>query len=142
MKKIIVVILVLALFMVGCGGDSFQQLKTKEVIKKLQNQTVDMNNVVIYNADNDPNELLGRQGQYIGKASWSDARTKTDKSNCTIEVFDNKEAFSKRKSYLKNFTDNPMFKQYVYHHKNVLMRINGELTPSEAKRYKSILKTM
>lgn len=142
MKKIMILMMVMSIILVGCSGDDFDQLKTEEVIESLQKQTINMNKVVIYNENNDPNELLGRQGQYIGKASWTDSRTETNKLNCTIEVFDNEESLNKRKEYLKEFTDNPMFNQYVYVHKNIIMRINGKLTPSEAKRYKGILKTM
>ena len=141
MKKIIIIfILITSIFVIGCSN--FKKLETDYVMSKLHLQIDNVDEYIIYNENNDPNELLGRQGQYIGKANWNDKRTDGEDKNCTIEVFNDKEALKNRKKYLKQFTESTIFSQYLYTHKNIIMRINGELTPSQAQEYKKVLKNI
>ncbi len=61
----------------------------------------------------------------------------------TIEIFDDIETLEKRKKYIEEIGKSaPMFTQYQYSHKNVLIRLDKELTPPQAAEYEKILKSL
>ncbi|MDQ3373545.1 MAG: hypothetical protein M3521_06625 [Acidobacteriota bacterium] len=102
---------------------------------------------IIYSAETDPNKLLGRPNQYNEKINWVDKRIKqTSPDNVqggTIEIFDDIETLEKRKKYIEEIGKSaPMFTQYQYSHKNVLIRLDKELTPPQAAEYEKILKSL
>lgn len=90
-----------------------------------------------HNAEDDPNELLGRPGQYIAKMTWT-----TNGEDATIEVFANGEDAATRAKYLETVGKSaPMFLQYVYVHpkRHAVLRVPKQLTPSKAKAWESVL---
>src|SRR4051794_9264479 len=75
------VLTLLALLIVGCGGgdgvtssSDLSKPSAGQVIKQLQAADVPIDASQELTAANDPNELLGRPGQYTGKAFFHDAR--------------------------------------------------------------------
>ncbi|GEM_PF-5408707 len=59
-----------------------------------------ISDIVEYSESTDPNKLLGKEGQYIGKTSFKDKRLKSTNDNPlggTIEVFDSLQALELRK---------------------------------------------
>jgi len=119
-------------------------LSEDDIIEAFISAGLPIQNVVVYNLETCPNNLLGRPGQYIGKASWEDARTEkydTFFSGGTVEVFANKKDLNNRKNYLEEspFTALVPLKQYVYVYNNALIRIDFDLTPEEAEEYRKAL---
>lgn len=63
-----------------------------------------------YTAEDDPNNLLGRPGQYLTKVGW-----KLDGGDATIEVFRNADDAQKRADYVGQIAkSSPMFLQFIY----------------------------
>ncbi len=90
-------------------------------------------------ASDDANQLLGRPHQYTSKIDFIDTRFpegKLDEATNNIEVFANDEDARARRDYIDRvMRDMPMATQYLFLRKNVLVRINGALTPEAAKEY-------
>lgn len=79
-----------------------------------------------YTAVTDPNNLLGRQGEYTSKVNWgSNLRN-------SIEVFANRADAEARLAYGKNFRC-PFGDGYDYLKGTALLRLGCALTPEEAK---------
>lgn len=113
----------------------FDELKKKE--------SAYMTDITVVTAENDPNKLLGRPNQYTEKISWKDNRSKDSQVDCSIELFKNKDDATTRKTYLQKIIKSmPIFTQYIDQKDNVLLRIDGVLTPDQAKEYTSIFDSM
>jgi hypothetical protein len=141
MKKLIIVLLILFLFTLPVAAEqNFAEKVVDEYKKQLP-----IGKVVNYTAETDSNDLLGRPRQYIDKLSWEDTRIEQSEDNLkggTIELFDSKEDLEKRAKYLEQFVETPMFAQYMYVHDMVIVRIDKELTPDQAKEYNKILENI
>ncbi|KHD36064.1 hypothetical protein NL50_09790 [Clostridium acetobutylicum] len=98
-----------------------------------------MTNITVVTADNDSNKLLGRPNQYTEKVTWEDNRSKDSQVDCSIELFKNKDDAKARKDYLEKIIKSmPMLTQYIEQKDNVLLRIDGVLTPAQSKEYINI----
>lgn len=89
-----------------------------------------------YTAEDDPNKLLGRPGQYLTKVGW-----KLDGGEATIEVFRTPEDAQKRAEYTRAIgSSSPMFLQYVYVNpkRSAVLRLPKELTPAKAKDWQAM----
>jgi hypothetical protein len=122
-------------------------LKAEAVINAFKASGIPVRSEVIYTAETDPNKLLGRPNQYTEKASWADERLKQgatgELSGGTVEVFDSAESLERRKRYVEEIGKSvPFLAQYVYAHKNVLLRLDHSLTPKQAGEYENILKVL
>jgi hypothetical protein len=121
-------------------------LTAAQVLEAFKNGGVPVENEVIYTAESDPNNLLGRPHQYTGKASWNDKRA--DKHlkgdpNMTVEVFANAEEMESRRNYTESVTKGiAPLAQYQFTHKNALLRLHHQLTPTQAAEYEKILKAL
>ncbi len=115
----------------------------EDVVSAFVDAGLPVGEVIIFTEETCPNDLLGRPGQYIGKASWEDTRIEQygdEPKGGTLETFDSQDLLEKREEYLKALiTELPMFTQYMYVHKNVILRIDKELTPSQAEEYNDVL---
>lgn len=101
-----------------------------------------LQDVHVYTAENDPNALLGRPGQYIGKANWNDGRHPADDPDGanTVEVFADEASMLARRDYIASVTgNNPMLLQYMQAHRNALVRLDKQVTPEQADEYKRVL---
>lgn len=99
--------------------------------------------IVIYTEETDPNSLLGRPGQYIGKLNFTDTRYKVGtESFGTIEIFKNKEDLEERYQYVENVTKGTPYLMYQFKHENLLLRLPHEMTPTQAKEYEAVLNQM
>ena len=119
--------------------------QVEDVINAFKDAGLPIGVVVVYDEATDPNSLLGRPNQYIAKASWEDTRIEQygdSPRGGTVEIFDSTKALNDREEYLEQFVTMPMFLQYMYKHKNMLVRIEGDLTPSQAKEYENILNSL
>lgn len=94
--------------------------------------------------DNDPNDLIGRPGGYIAAAVIEDDRLPCDNglgADCgaTIEQFETPEAAQERSDYIQGLmgADGPLGTEYNYVDGDLLLRVTGELKPSEAEEYEA-----
>jgi hypothetical protein len=99
-------------------------------------------------AENDPNHLLGRPGQYTSKVTFTDSHIKAsdvvDSSKGSVdlggavEVFADPAAATARAKYIQAVTKSlPALAEYDYVHGTVLVRVSHYLTPTQAAGYKS-----
>lgn len=163
----ILIFIILTLLLVGCGDTKntstqnvsneenieAKQLTAEEIINKIKEKNSNIGKVIVYTEETDLNKLLGRPGQYTSKVIFEDKRLEQENANNkylteeerneptggTIEVFKNEKDMRKRKEYIEGFSTNSMFLQYVYSKGNVLLRVEGDLTPTQAKEYENIL---
>lgn len=120
-------------------------LKVSEVIEAMKKAGLPVEKEIIYSAENDPNKLLGRPNQYIEKANWADNRIKQNSlgnlQGGTVEAFDSKETLENRRKYVEEIGKaSPLFAQYQYSHKNILIRLEKDLTPEQAAEYEKVIK--
>jgi hypothetical protein len=138
----------------GCGGASQSVNSTQavpqektvytaaEVVEAFKDANLPIGKVKAYTADTDANGLLGRPNQYTGKTNFEDTRITADDADVceSIEVFADGQDLEARKTYIEsvmNYT--PMVQQYLYAHKNILLRLDDALTPDQAKDYETVL---
>lgn len=159
MKKFIknfILCLFAFVLLTGCEssttGNAIKKAKVKPKIKitaqlivnKLKEKdTQYMTNISAITSENDPNKFLGRPNEYTEKITWTDSRSKDSNVDCSVELFKNKEDATNRKNYIQNIIKSmPMLTQYVEQKNNVLIRIDGVLTPDQANEYINIFKSI
>jgi hypothetical protein len=123
------------------------------VLKVLQGDMLPIGDVAVFTAENDPNSLLGRPNQYVGKISFVDLRIGSEiedpedigvSEGGSIEVFANEADAKARYDYVTSVTKMmPMLAEYGYQVGNVYLRLSKELTPEQAREYEiSLLKIL
>lgn len=129
-----------------------KQLNAEEIVSKMKSENSNIGKLVVYTEDTDLNKLLGRPGQYTSKVGFEDKRLEQVNANNeflteeerkeptggTVEVFDNEKDMLNRKKYIESFSTSSMFSQYVYSKGNALLRIDGKITPTQAKEYEEL----
>lgn len=148
MKKIYIILFgIFMLGLVGCGTNNIAsgiklpvKVTAQTIVDKLKvKEGKYMTNITVSTAANDSNKLLGRPNSYTEKINWNDSRDADKDLDCTIEVFNNKEDATTRKTYIdavnKAF---PVGVQYSVQKDNTYLRIEGALTPAQAKEYTDI----
>lgn len=154
--KILTLCLLALILLAGCGTNTVasnsKKAKAKPKIKVTAQLVVNklkekegqyMTNISNVTAENDPNKLLGRPNQYTEKITWSDSRSQNSNVDCSIELFKNKADADSRKKYLETVIKSmPMLTQYIEQKNNVLIRVDGVLTPSQANEYINVFKSM
>lgn len=143
-KKILVTFLfsTALIGIVGCG--KAKNLSADEIINQLEDAEYPIDNVISYTEADDPNELLGRPGQYIQKVNFADMRLEQDDTSDpvggSIEIFENQKDCSERQEYLQEVgTSMPEFVEYNYQFDNILIRVSKELEPDQAEDYKNAM---
>jgi len=113
------------------------KLTAQSIFDKLkETESANITATKIITAENDDNKFLGRPNQYTEKINWSDSRAKDSQTECSIELFNNKEDAAARKTYLEGVIKSmPTFTQYIVQKDNVLLRIEGALTPDQSNEY-------
>lgn len=140
--------LILSFFCVLAGSNVFAQT-ADEVAFGMKIDGMDF--IYPFDAKTDPNKQLGRPNQYIEKVSWPDPQIDpkfesdgyydpdtdpTEFKGGTIEKFKNSSDLNRRFTYIKNITlSMPTYNQYMYKKGLFLMRLDKELTPTQAKKY-------
>jgi hypothetical protein len=171
--RVLAVATLVATFAVGCGGsdetdsaasDSAaasstttteaptttaapKALTAAEVVEGLRASGLPIGAVTVYDASTDPNEQLGRPGQYTSKATFADTRIGTVVDGVgdggDIEAFDDQAALMKRADYLSGFADSPPIGGwYQYTAGNVILRVSFTLTPDQAAQYEAALQAL
>lgn len=149
---------VLALSTGACGGDDGDEfgagLSAEEVVERLKAEGAPITDVQAFTAETDPNNLLGRPGEYTGKAAFHDERLEDEalpnseegervdaEAGGSVEVFENTEDAEERADYVRGFTEGGgVFGEYNYLRGHVFLRVANELTPTQAEEYERALK--
>lgn len=127
----------------GCstGAEPSKALTAEEIAKQLQAAELPVGNIIVYTSENDLNKLLGRPNQYISKVNFVDTTVEQGSDPAypvggTIETFNNAEDLKSRKEYCEEVTKSvPSLTQYHYANGNYYLRIDGAVTPENAKKY-------
>jgi hypothetical protein len=132
------------------GGASCADLTSAEsVLLALQEAGLPIGDYVVYSAEDDPNELLGRPGQYIAKVNFIDT-TVVDApiaydvaEGGSIEVFESQDLAQARSDYVQSVTQTvPTLIEYDFVVGTVLLRLSKSLTPDDAGAYEAALATI
>ncbi|MGV8906395.1 MAG: hypothetical protein ACOH15_07340 [Acetobacterium sp.] len=123
------------------------KMTAEQILQTYVDAGFPINNVIVYTAENDATRMLGSPNSYTSKATFADTRVKETYSstlvNGTVEVFNNAED---AQTFYDNVTATPIlpdtFFQYNYIFENVLMRLEGDLTPAQAKQYEDAFKLL
>jgi hypothetical protein len=111
-------------------------LKVDEVVKAFQAARLPLGQLEFFNANSDPDKLLGKPNQYTGKVFW---QTKKDMTH-GIESFANEADLQTRKKFFE--TDQRFSGDFLYTHKNILVHIHKDLLPETAAKYEQTLKSL
>ena len=158
---VLVALLCVALVGCGAGQDAQTPVAQKEVkpptaeeaMQALQLQFPEaFEKVIVYDEQSDPNGLLGRPGQYIGKADFIDSRiemnqnpTMTDemKEGGTLECFENESTCNSRYEELCRLSGADMgafgVNAYIYKYDQAIFRVSYDVTPSDAAAYQTAM---
>lgn len=118
-------------------------ISLKQVVTAFEQAKLPVTKPVVYDAETDPNGLLGRPNQYVEKMNFIDPRDKKKRSDCTIEVFKDQADAESRKTYIDTIGKaSSLFASYSYLHKNVLVRISFGVLPKDAEAYKQALESI
>lgn len=154
MKKNLFIIVLLVTFSVlfaGCAPGKTESGLTKMTAEQIIQIYVDagfpIKNVIVYTAETDATKMLGSPNSYTSKATFADTRVKETYAstlvNGTVEVFNSAED---AQTYYDKVTTAPIlpdtFFGYNYIFENVLMRLEGDLTPAQAKQYEDAFKLL
>ncbi len=119
----------------------------EDVLNALKSAGLPIGDYEEYTAETDPNELLGRPGQYTGKLNFRDARLAPETTTFditdggSIEVFASVARAEARHTYVVTITESAlMFAEYDYLEGTVLLRLSSRLTPDQAEEYADALK--
>ncbi len=126
------------------------QMTAEEIVNKLKENNANIGKIVVYTEETDLNKLLGRPNQYISKVTFEDKRIeqveldeefsteeeRNEPTGGTIEVFKNKNDMESRKRYVEQISGAAsIFAQYIYSSDYALLRLDSDLTPTQAKEY-------
>lgn len=141
--RLISVALLVALTACG-GGDSEPTPSATDDAAALKKAIPTITKTVKITEDNDPNGDIGRPGKYSQAVSVYDSRTECDEPlditcGAKIEVFDSKGDAEARSKYILDALKAVQMLGSEYHYINgaSLLRVSGDIKPSQAKAYKA-----
>lgn len=161
-KKLLIVLIMSMIILTGCNNESnnkeentitTENMKMTEeskpeisadgLLQAFKDSGMSVIDEIVYTSETDPNEKLGRPGEYIAKINFNDSNffEEGEEPELSIEVFENEEDMIKRRDYIQEITDtNDMnaFKYYIYNNGMFLFRIPYSVTPEVAAEYEDI----
>lgn len=132
------------------GGEAEQsaaeRLTSQQVADAFKAAGLPVGTVEIYDASTDPNELLGRPGQYTAKFNFADTRLEQFEDGPTggsVESFESTRELENRAEYIKSLGESmPMFAEYQFTSGLMLLRLDKGLTPEQADEYANVFHTL
>lgn len=120
------------------------KLDSSRLVSALQSSASNVADVTVLTADSDPNHLLGRPNQYVGKIDFRDTRLDAGGgvgigNGGTVEIFDTAEDRKRREDYIRELAKTPIFSEYTYASPSgmALLRLSHSLTPDQAEQYRA-----
>ncbi|WP_445337228.1 hypothetical protein [Clavibacter sp. CFBP 8614] len=101
--------------------------------------------IVQITEDNDPNNVIGRPTGYVDAATLYDSRVSCDElgAECgaSIEIWSDGAAAQARMDYIQGIlaSTTALGTEYDYVRGNAIVRVTGELKPSQATEYESAI---
>jgi hypothetical protein len=132
------------------SSGSSEALTAEQVTQKLAEKVPSVTLTKAYTAEDDPNKLLGRPGQYTSKTAFADSRvpkeglpadnTQTEHGG-GVEVFPDEAGANARKELIQKLGQSMggLIAEYDYVKGGVLVRVSSKLTPDQAKEYETAL---
>jgi len=170
MKKSTITLFGLLLLFVACGSNSTNgaapvsttapsatsvktSLTAAQIVAAFKTKGLPIGETVDYTAANDPNSLLGRQGQYTSKDSFIDTSIANPSSNTgvnisvsdggSVEVCANVNDATNRFNYVQTISKSTaIFNEYDYLQGTYILRLSHYLTPDQAAMYQAVFKTL
>ncbi|WP_418718271.1 lipoprotein [Candidatus Allofournierella merdipullorum] len=147
MRKVasLILLVVMVFSLSACGSSEPKvEVTAESSLTSLQEKISNVISIVVYDEETDPNENLGRPGQYIGKADFFDDRMEDTEDNAgTIEFFSSKSDCNDRYEYLCKLSDPELgvfgVNQYIYKYDLAVFRVSFDLTPTQAEEYKAAM---
>ena len=147
MRKVasLILLVVMVFSLSACGSSEPKvEVTAESSLISLQEKISNVISIVVYDEETDPNENLGRPGQYIGKADFFDDRMEDTEDNAgTIEFFSSKSDCNDRYEYLCKLSDPELgvlgVNQYIYKYDLAVFRVSFDLTPTQAEEYKAAM---
>lgn len=127
------------------------ELTAGQLVEQLAQRVPEAAPSVVFTAETDPNDLLGRPNGYTSRASFTDSRVEPESVEGleqgavdfggTVEVFASQEAARRRVDFIQStFAEAPILgTEYDYVRGGVLLRVIGTLTPDQAAAYEAAL---
>ncbi|HEX8637617.1 MAG TPA: hypothetical protein VF692_06120 [Pyrinomonadaceae bacterium] len=123
----------------GSVADKPEKLKLNEVIKAFKEANLPLGQLEFYTAKSDPLKLLGKPNQYTEKATWQT----TEKMVHGVEAFADEADLQARKTSIEAAAQSgAQPAEYLYVHKNILLRIHHEMIPRTARKFEQMLKLL
>ncbi|MFI6534791.1 hypothetical protein ACIBHY_20220 [Nonomuraea sp. NPDC050547] len=129
--------LALAGLLTACGGATTNK-DTAAIIGDLGANGVPAKLGTVHDENTDPNKLLGRPNGYLSKAEFTDSRVKAERAG-SVEVFEDASGAEARTEYIQALGKTPMLAEYTYVKGNVVVRVDKDMAPSDAKAYEDAL---
>ena len=147
MRKVasLILLVVMVFSLSACSSSEPKvEITAESSLTSLQEKISNVTSIVVYDEGTDPNENLGRPGQYIGKADFFDDRMEDTEDNAgTIEFFSSKSDCNDRYEYLCKLSDPELgvfgVNQYIYKYGLAVFRVSFDLTPTQAEEYKAAM---
>jgi hypothetical protein len=137
----------------AAAATTVAKLDAPSLLKKLHAAGLPITDSVVITENNDPNNLIGRPGQYTSKVVFADPRagkaldkaTPDNGSGGSVEVFADATAAKTRSDYIQRSLAalGPVAgTEYHYLTGPALVRVTGKLPPSKAAQYETAVKAM
>ena len=121
-------------------SSSASDVTAENVYNLLSAYGIEMTDLLVYTAESDPNEMLGRPHGYTSKIDATDVESN---AGVSIEVFANVEDANDRKEYIDSLGEfMPFLREYSYLKDSILLRLDSAFTPDRAEEYHQALESI
>lgn len=129
----------LVLLTAGCGDNGDGKTAASDRATGIKTSVSAVTKTVTLTEDSDPNELLGRPNGYEAATVLYDSRAECDElgvdCGATLETWPNADAAQERADYIDSL--GAIANEYDYVDGPYVLRVTGELKPSEAAEYEA-----
>jgi len=119
-------------------------IQAREVVDAFQKEGLPIGNIIEYQAENDPNGLLGKEHEYTQKVDFEDTLIEHKDNQIglvggTIEIFADIHDANIRYTYLDTIIHSSNSNDYLFLYNHILVRLDGAMTQEHAHQYESVL---
>lgn len=141
------------LLLAGCGSDDSSESKdptAQTAAQVLQSRIPDVTELITLDEGNDPNDLIGRPNGYTAATVIFDSRVSCEGDDpgvdcgATIEEWPSQEDAEKRSEYIQDLQSGSSLlgSEWNTVRDNLLLRVAGNMDPSDAEAYADIFKSV
>ena len=159
MKKIILILMGALFILTGCAKSNPSAEELKALYTENSDLSKDIEEVIVYTENTDPEGLLGKEHQYVEKIGMEDKRyLSDDAADLVIEVFNNTQDAEIRHDYYslvnecrKSFAEregliidgkSSLPEYHLFLHGNIVMRAAGSVRKNAADAYFKVLEQL